>query len=140
MANEQLRIGASSLTGDEAMLVQLGGPGGGSMFASVNAIRNARDVITTSGSGAATTAMAVGQSSVIWTGTAPTTWAITLPPAPPDGTLVTIGTATTLTTMVTITAATGDTLAAAFSGQTLTAATSVQFVYNAANTTWYRLR
>lgn len=140
MANEQLRIGASSLTGDEAMLVQLGGPGGGSMFASLNTIRNARDIITASGSGAATTVMVAGQSTAMWTGAAPTTWAITLPPAPPDGTIVTIGTATTLTTMVTVTAATGDTLNATYASQTLTAVTSVAFQYNAANTTWYRLR
>ncbi len=139
MANENRLIGLTSLTGDEVFEVQEG-VGGISAFATVNTVRNARDVLTKSGSGSATSVMAVGQSTIIWVGSAPTTWTVTLPPAPPDGTIVTLGTDTTLTTMVTVQAASGDTLSAAVSGVTLTAKTGMQFVYNAANTTWYQIR
>ena len=137
MANENRLIGLSSLSGDEVMEVQQG-VGGSGAFVGLNTLRNGRDIITKSGSGSATSVMSVGQSTIIWKGAAPTTWAVTLPPAPPDGTIVTLGTDTTLTTMVTVTAATGDTLSAAVSGITLTAVTSIQFMYNQADTTWYR--
>lgn len=138
MANEDRLIALPSLSGDEVVLVQRGIGGTGS-FVVLNTLRNAAEVSTTSGSGAATSVLTTG-GSLFWTGTAPTTWAITLPTAPADGTLVTIGTATTLTTMVTVTAGGSDTLSATYASQTLTAVTSVAFVYNATNTTWYRIR
>lgn len=137
MANEDRLIGLTSLSGDEVIVVQRG-PGGPGSYASLNTLRNGREIVTKSGSGAATSVMTAGQSTIIWKGTAPTTWAVTLPPAPPDGTIVTLGTDTTLTTMVTVTAGGTDTLSAAESGITLTAKTSIQFMYNIADTTWYR--
>ena len=80
------------------------------------------------------------QSTLMWTGTAPTTWAVTLPATPIDGQQVTVGSATTLTTMVTVTAAAGTSLAATYNSQTITAATSAKFQYLVGNTTWYRIR
>ena len=138
MANEDRLIGLSSLSGDEVIEVQRG-VGGTGAYVALNTIRNGREVATKSGSGAATSVMTVGQSAIIWKGAAPTTWAVTLPPAPPDGTVVTLGTDTTLTTMVTVTAGGSDTLSAAESGVTLTAKTRLEFVYNQADTTWYRI-
>lgn len=137
MANENRLIGLSSLSGDEVVVVGQGVGGSGS-YVSINALRNGREIATKSGSGAATSVMTAGQSTIIWKGTAPTTWTVTLPPAPPDGAIVTLGTDTTLTTMVTVQAASGDTLSAAVSGVTLTAKTNMTFVYNAADTTWYQ--
>jgi len=139
MANENRFIGLTTLSGTEVLEVQEG-VGGVAAFAGVNVVRNSRALDLASGSGAATTVMANGQSALMWTGTAPTTWGITLPPSPADGQVVTIGTATTLTTLVTVTAAAGTSLNATYNSQTLSAVTSVQFVYDLPTTTWYRLR
>lgn len=116
------------------------GPGGPSNFLSVQSVRNSSALILVSGSGAATTTMTAQQSTLMWKGTAPTTWAITLPPLPIDGQSVQVGTNTTLTTMVTVTAAAGTTLSATYASQTLTAVTSIEFQYSLADTTWYRIR
>lgn len=138
MANENRLIGFSSLSGQEVMLAQqgVGGPG---FFVEVNTLRNAQEVATTSGSGAATSVLTSG-GTILWLSTAPTTWAVTLPSAPADGTHVVISTDTTLTSMVTVTAGGTDTLNATYNSQTLTAVTSVEFVYVAASTKWYRIR
>lgn len=99
----------------------------------------AQAIRTISGSGAATTTVQVG--TTIWTGTAPTTWAVTLPPNPASGSFVFIGTDTTLTTMVTVTASSGDTLVAAFASQTLTANTTVPvWQFYGPTRTWYRIQ
>jgi hypothetical protein len=116
------------------------GPGGPSQFLCINAVSNRSQMTVVSGSGAATTVMTQGQSTLMWDGAAPTTWAITLPTPAWDGQIVTIGTETTLTTMVTVTAPAGQTLNATYNSQTLTAVTSVEFQYTHATTTWYRLR
>lgn len=137
MANENRLIGLANLSGDEVMLIEQGVGGPGS-YVLVNTIRNGRDIITKSGTGSATSVMAVGQSTIIWKGAAPTTWTVTLPPAPADGAIVTLGTDTTLTTMVTVQAGGSDTLSAAEANVTLTAKTNMTFMYNAADTTWYR--
>jgi len=139
MANENRFIGLQNLAGTEVIEVQEG-VGGVAAFASVNIVRNSRSVTKVSGSGAATTTMTSDQSTLMWTGTAPTTWGITLPTPATDGKIVTIGTATTLTTMVTVTAPAGMSLSATYNSQTLSAVTSVEFIYNLSDTTWYRLR
>lgn len=115
-------------------------PGGPSNWLSVQDVRNTSALSTVTGTGAATTAMTRFQSSLVWTGAAPTTWAVTLPTTPIDGHRVQIGTVTTLTTMVTVTAPAGATLAAAYAAQTLTAGTSIEFQYSAGTTTWYRMQ
>jgi hypothetical protein len=79
----------------------------------------------------------------MWTGTAPTTWAITLPNPAFDGEVVTVGTDTTLTTMVTVTAAASpqnQTLPVAFAAQTVTAGTTAQWQFNFAALKWFRIR
>lgn len=129
---------ANNLSGNETW--QAGqGPGGPGAYITADMVRNSAQVTTTSGSGAATSTGTGG--TLIWTGTAPTTWAVTLPRNPPDGTIQRITTDTTLTTLVTVTAASGDTLVAAFASQTLTANTTVvAWQYNRPNTTWYRVQ
>jgi hypothetical protein len=129
-----------AISGNECWSVGQG-PGGPSSFLCINTARNGRAMALISGSGAATTAMVAGQSTLMWTGTAPTTWAVTLPVLANcfDGMIVTLGTDTTLTTMVTVTAGAGTTLSATYASQTLTAVTSVSFQYNASGTKWYRL-
>lgn len=94
---------------------------------------------TISGSGAATVTTTPG--TLIWTGTAPTTWAVTLPPNPPSGTYCYIATDTTLTTRVTVTASSGDTLVASFASQTLTANVTVAgWQFYGPTQTWYRVQ
>lgn len=114
------------------------GPGGPSQFLCINQVRNGTAVTTTSGAGAATFTVTNEMGAVVWTGTAPTTWAVTLPCTPRPGAIVTLGTQTTLTTMVTVTAASGCTMETAFSAQTLTDNTSVEFIL--IGTAWMRLR
>lgn len=94
---------------------------------------------TTSGSGSATSIATAG--TLVWTGTAPTTWTVTLPSNPPSGTYSYITTDTTLTTMVTVVAASGDTLVAAISNITLTANTTVAgWQFYGPTRTWYRIQ
>lgn len=111
------------------------GPGGSESWAPM---RGTVPITTTSGTGAATSTATPG--TLCWVGTAPTTWAVTLPVRPADGTVVTLCTDTTLTTMVTVTAGSGDTLTTTFSSQTLTANASFpawQFKYS--TRIWYRV-
>lgn len=115
-----------------ALLISLG-------LASAALAQNA-GIRTTSGSGAAVSVL-TQPGTYVWTGTAPTTWAVTLPPNPTNGDAVHITTDTTLTTMVTVTAATGDTLAAAISNITLTANTTVAgWRFYSPTRTWYRIQ
>jgi hypothetical protein len=114
------------------------GPGGPSQWLCIPTVRNGSDLTLVSGSGAFTSTATGG--TLYWVGTAPTTWAVTLPSPAFDGQIVRLDTDTTLTTRVTVTAGSGSTLAAAYSSQTLTALTPVDFQYDAPSTTWYRLR
>lgn len=137
-ANAQTVI-QSGVSGNEAWVVGQT-PGGPGAYININTVRNSAAMTRVSGSGAAATVMTAQQSTLMWVGTAPTTWAVTLPPSPQDGAIVTLGTDTTLTSMVTVTAAAGTTLNATYNAQTLTAVTSVIFQYSVGNTTWYRLQ
>jgi hypothetical protein len=114
------------------------GPGGPSQFLCINQVRNGTAAVTTSGSGSATFTVTNEMGTVIWTGAAPTTWAVTLPCTPRNGAVVTLSTATTLTTMVTVTAASGCTMETAVSGITLTDNIAIEF--QLIGTAWYRLR
>lgn len=112
------------------------GPGGQSQWLGINTVRNGQALTLKSGSGAATSTATGGV--LFWAGTAPTTWAVTLPSPAYAGESVTLVTDTTLTTMVTVTAGSGQTLHATYTSQTLTALTPVVFYFNAATSVWYR--
>jgi len=114
------------------------GPGGSDSWLGVDTISNrARFTSTTGQTGAAISTASGG--TLYWIGTAPTTWAVTLPLNPTDGELVTLDTDTTLTTMVTVTANINDTLHAIYTTQTLTALTPVTFQYQLSSRAWFRL-
>lgn len=128
----------TSITGNEVWRAAQG-PGGPENYIAINNVRGSEPIATKSGSGAATSTATVG--SLCWVGTAPTTWAVTLPAAPVDGAFVRLCTDTTLTTMVTVTAGTGDTLTTTFSSQTLTANASFPtWQYKASSKTWFRIQ
>lgn len=112
------------------------GKGGTGYDYSLDTIRNGTRFATTTQTGAATSTAAGG--TLYWVGTAPTTWAVTLPLNPFAGERVTLTTDTTLTSMVTVTANTGDTLHATYNSQTLTALTPVAFQYQLSSKTWFR--
>lgn len=131
------QIEQNQVSGNETF-VAAQGPGGPSNFIGINTIRNGSQFVTTTQTGAATST-AVG-GTLMWIGTAPTTWAVTLPAPAFDGEAVQLTTDTTLTTMVTVTAGTGQSLHATYASQTLTALTPVVFQYKASNSTWYRTK
>ena len=115
------------------------GPGGPEQFINIDNVRGSEPIATKSGSGAATSTATLG--SLCWVGTAPTTWAVTLPAAPPNGSFVRLCSDTTLTTLVTVTAGSGDTLTTTFSSQTLTANASFPtWQYFASTKIWYRIQ
>ena len=120
------------------------GPGGPSTGAlCINLVRNGQAFNTFSGSGAFTTAATQANSTMMWTGTAPTTWTITLPNPAFDGEIVEVGTDTTLTTNVTVQAAStpqNQTMAATFTSQTVTAGSSAEFRFSFAALKWWRMR
>lgn len=127
----------NQITGNEVWRAAQG-PGGPESFININAVRGSEPIFTQSGSGAATATASAGR--LCWVSTAPTTWAVTLPAAPPDGTIVGLCTDTTLTTLVTVTAGSGDTLTTTFNSQTLTANASFPaWQYKASTKIWYRV-
>lgn len=133
-------IGQSALSGKECWNAGQG-PGGPALgFVCSNVVRDGRAIAVTSGSGAATYAMTNLEDVVYWTGTAPTTWAVTLPAYPFDGEVARLSTDTTLTTMVTVTAGTGGTMNASYAAQTLTADTFVEWIFMASTGKWYRMQ
>lgn len=116
------------------------GPGGPDAWVLVDTISNRTQFATTTQTGAATSTCNGG--TLMWIGTAPTTWAVTLPAAgvANPGQQCTITTDTTLTSMVTVTAGTGNTLHATYNSQTLTALTPVTFQYQLSSLTWFRIK
>jgi hypothetical protein len=126
------------ITGSETWTVGQG-PGGPGAFINIDTVRGSEPMATKSGSGAATSTAVAG--TLCWVGTAPTTWAVTLPVAPANGTFVKLCSDTTLTTLVTVTAGTGDTLTTTFNSQTITANASFpQWQYLSATKIWYRVQ
>jgi hypothetical protein len=119
------------------------GPGGPSSYLCLNIVRNGQAFTTFSGSGAQTTAATQANATLMWTGTAPTTWTVTLPNPAFDGEIVEVGTDTTLTTNVTVQAAStpqSQTMAATFTSQTVTAGASVEFRFSYPLLKWWRMR
>ncbi len=127
----------NSISGNELFRTQQGQGGTGGLLA-INTLRGSQPITTKSGSGAATSTATPG--TLCWVSTAPTTWAVTLPAAPADGTVVRLCTDTTLTTLVTVTAGSGDTLTTTYNSQTLTANASFPaWQYKASSKIWYRI-
>jgi len=119
------------------------GPGGPGSFLCLNLVRNGAAINVTSGSGAQTTLATQSAGTLMWSGTAPTSWTITLPNPAFDGEIVRLSTDTTLTTMVTVQAATtpqNQTMSAAFSAQTVTTGTTTAWQFNFATLKWFRLQ
>lgn len=138
VAIAQTSVVATAISGNELFRTQQG-QGGTGGFLAINTLRGSAPISTKSGSGAATSTATPG--TLCWVSTAPTTWAVTLPRAPADGTIVRLCTDTTLTTMVTVTAGSGDSLTTTYASQTLTANASFPaWQYKASSKIWYRVQ
>lgn len=135
-ASATAQIAQNAVTGNEVW-VAAQTPGGPGTFIGINTVRNGRAMVLKSGTGAATSTAAGG--TLFWVGTAPTTWAVTLPSPAFDGEIVSLATDTTLTSMVTVTPGAGQTADFTYSAVTLTAATSNAFQYSVPTAVWYRL-
>ncbi len=126
----------TTLSGNEVFRAAQG-PGGPEAWLYLRTVRNSMQITITSGSGAATSTGVGGM--LVWTSTAPTTWTVTFPAAPANGTFQCLTTDTTLTTLVTTAAGGSDTIKGGLSSSTLTAnATVACWQYYSTNTTWYR--
>jgi hypothetical protein len=128
-----------TLSGNEVVRAAQGA-GGPDDWLPINVIRAGGGMLVVSGAGGVTTPTTAQNSTLMWSGAAPTTWTVTTPAAPVDGQILSLGTDTTLTTMVTITPTGTQTLSSAFSAQTITAATSVEYQYSLTANKWFRLR
>ncbi len=115
-------------------------PGGTGYDYALDSIRNGTQFQTTTQTSAATSTATGG--TLMWIGTAPTTWAVTLPSSTVAfaGEEVKLTTDTTLTSLVTVTAGSGNTLHATYNSQTLTALTPVVFQYQLSSKTWFRIQ
>lgn len=131
---------ATELNGLETWVVGVGGPQGPSLFVNSAMMRNSSAITVVSGTGAHTTNMTVNQSTLVWSGAAPTTWHITLPERPFDGQDVKVAAGTTLATRVTVVPANPNLLHTPFAAQTIDVGESVEFQYAKSNNTWYKIR
>lgn len=137
VAYAQTTVVQQSLSGNEVVRAAQG-PGGPEAYLAVRTIAG-NNIAITSGSGAATSTGIGGM--LVWTSTAPTTWAVTMPTTPANGTKQCVASDTTLTTMVTTAAGGSDTIKGALSSATLTANETVAcWQYYSTNTTWYRVQ
>lgn len=132
-----------NLTGNEVLNVEIGGPGGGGIFTTVNAMRNATGYLLVPTGGTVNTTVPTTASKVLATG-AITTWNITFPTVPYDGQAVAVacpgGTSTvamsaTLPSGVTIV---GTAFTACTAGGA--AANTAEWIYSTAANVWYRIQ
>jgi len=140
----QTSVSVQSLTGNEAVLLQQGGPGGSSFFSTVNALRNANGYILVATGGTVNTTVPQTASKVIATG-AITTWNVTLPASPFDGEVVAIacpgGAATVAVTANAVPASTtisGTAFTACSAGGV--AANTAEYLYSLSANVWERIQ
>jgi hypothetical protein len=136
------QLSSLTLTGNEVVTAEIGGPGGGSLFVPVSQLRNAQGVRTSPGGAINITLPDNNAATIIYVAAITGASTVTAPPAPWDGQIFEIvnGTAATANTgTVTFTANTGQTV---INGAVaaLAAASSAEWRYNLATTTWYRIR
>ena len=131
---------SQSLTGNEVLVIAIGGPGGPSIFTSVSQMRNAQGVTTTA---LATGTLTLTNLTATLVTTAQVTGALTLntPTLPWDGAIFELanGSGSNNTATVTLTATGAQTVNA---GAVATQAnqSSAEWRYVLSTNTWYRVR
>lgn len=130
----------TSWTGNEVLLVQLGGPGGTGSFITLAQMRNATAaVLTATATGAFQATNLMNRIYFTAALTGPVT--VNTPTNPYDGEMIELvnGFGTAFTQTITLTASTGQTVNAG-AVATLAASASAEWQYVASTTTWYRIR
>lgn len=135
----QTTVLVQNLTGNEALLLQQGGPGGSSFFTSINAMRNATGYIAIATGGTVNTTIPATASRAVATG-AITTWNVTFPTAPFDGQMIQVSCpGGTATVAMTATLPSGvAVVGTAFTTCTSGGAATAEWIYSTAANTWYR--
>lgn len=132
-----------NLSGNETILMQVGGVGGGSAATTVNALRNAQGYLLVATGTTVNTTVPNTASRVIATG-AITTWNVTLPIVPIDGQVVEVACpGGSATVAITATAPSGVTIVGtAFTACTSggVAANTAEFQYSKSANVWYRIQ
>jgi len=133
-------LSPNALTGSETWTCAVGGPQGPSTFCTANLLRNTVGYVTTA---TATGTVTATTSAVRYIFTAALTGGITLntPATPFDGEMIEVanGTGSAFTQTITLTGVGGQTVNSG-AVATLAASGSAEWMYAAANTTWYRMR
>jgi len=139
----QTTLSPNTLTGNEAWVCAIGGPGGPSTFCTTNLMRNSSGYQLVATGGTVNTTVPQTTGKLIATG-AITTWNINLPTAPYDGQLVAIAcSGGTATTAVAATLPSGVTIVGtAFTVCTSggVAANTAEYIYSTSANVWYRIQ
>jgi len=140
----QTGITSQTLTGNEAIVMAIGGPGGPSLFTTVAQLRNSTGyATTTTATGTTPAAVTANNLSTRVFYTAALTGAVThnTPTAPFDGQMLEVvnGTGSAFTQTITLTASGSQTVNSG-AVATLAAGSSAEWQYVTASTTWFRIR
>ncbi len=140
----QVTISPNTLTGNEAWVCAVGGPGGPSTFCTTNLMRNSSGYQLVATGGTVNTTVPQTTGKLIATG-AITTWNVTLPASPFDGETVAIacpgGTATVAVTANAVPASTtisGTAFTACTAGGA--AANTAEWLYSLSANVWERIQ
>lgn len=130
-----------NLSGSEAVLMQLGGPGGTGAFTTTAALRNSTGYLLVAGGTTVNTSMTNLQAKALALG-AITTWNVQLPANPFDGELAEVacpgGAATAAITASSTAVIVGTAFTACSSGGA--AANTAEYTYAQSPNTWYRIQ
>lgn len=139
------QLTSRTLTGGEVVVVELGGPGGGSQFATVAQLRNATGVCTTALTTGTLSTITNTSCSTLVSTVASVSLTVNLPAIPWDGEIFewVNGTAGTAFTAGTVASTDGSAIAGSATPTAtgaLAAGASTEWRYVLATNTWYRVR
>lgn len=132
----------TNLSGNEAVLAQIGGPGGTGIFTTTAVLRNTTGYVAVPGTGTVFTSLTNLQAKAIATSQI-TTWNVQFPPAAWDGEMVEVscpGSFTTTVSLATLapTTITGSAFTACANGGA--AAGTGEWIYSVGLNTWLRIQ
>jgi len=135
------QLTSRNLLGSEVVVVELGGPGGGSQFVTIAQLRNATGVATTAQtSGTLSSLTNTTASTLVFTAASAST-IVNLPATPWDGEIFEIVNGSVGTfTQCTVNVTDGSTLVGLTTTGALTAGTSAEWRYVLSTNSWYRIR
>lgn len=131
-----------SLSGNEVVVVEAGGPGGSGFFASVASLRGGHNYSLVAAGGTVGFTVPNNTSEVIITGAITVVLNLQMPLIPYDGQTVMINCPGGTITSAVVTYTPGTLVGTAYTACTAggTAAQGAKWVYSLSNTTWYRVQ